>query len=186
MTAQTVISYSFICSLYHTSELCDSNDSLHDLLKNVDFASLFMGFIWSIDSLFPGWYFCVVWFGSESWEMLQILSRVGLWSLFHLLILHWIFNINLSQKQNYISTCRKWGAETTQRRKHILFLWTIFTSQTVIPLSKLKIGKRKCTLQAHHGSVGILNIFNVLIFLPLGWWCCVWQIAMANPETFLL
>lgn len=89
-------------------------------------------------------------------------------------------------EENYISTCRKWGTETTPRRKHFLFPWTIFTSETVIPLSKLKIGRRKCTLQAHLGSAGILNIFNALIFLPLGWWCCAWQIAVANPATFLL
>lgn len=92
----------------------------------------------------------------------------------------------LVTEANYISTCGKWGTETTLRRKHFLFLWTIFTSQTVIPLSKLRIGKRKCTLQAHLGSVGILSIFNVLIFLPLLWWCCVWQIAVANPAAFFL
>lgn len=88
----------------------------------------------------------------------------------------------LVRRVNDISTCRKWGTETTPRRKYFLFLWTIFTSQTVIPLSKLKIGKRKCTFQAHLGSVGILNIFNVLIFLPFGWWHYVWQIAVANPS----
>lgn len=131
-------------------------------------------------------YYFFLWFGLVSfWELRNAADIKQGKTLFSVPPANspWDIQHKLVTEANCISTCRKCRTETIQRRKHFLFLWTIFTSQTVIPPSKLKIGKRKCTLQAHLGSVGILNIFNVLIFLPLHWWCCLADIGCVKSSN---